>query len=124
MGMSPYLRGIRAVLGPQLLVMPSVTGIVFDAGGGILLVRQRDVDCGALREGRWTRWNRQRTRWSERSGKKPAYSVAAFAKHLNDSKQAKTGDVPTGADRILPPRADNRLRPWQRRLWMMCHHPM
>ncbi len=42
--MSTYLRRLRSAMGSQLLVLPSVTGIVYDAGGGILLVRQRDVD--------------------------------------------------------------------------------
>jgi 8-oxo-dGTP pyrophosphatase MutT (NUDIX family) len=42
--MSPYLRRLRDAMGPQLLVLPSVTGIVYDVGGAILLVRQRDVD--------------------------------------------------------------------------------
>jgi ADP-ribose pyrophosphatase YjhB (NUDIX family) len=44
MGMSPYLKSLRAACGSRLLVLPSVTGIVFDAENRILLVHQRDVD--------------------------------------------------------------------------------
>ena len=38
--MSPHLRRLRAVLGSDLLLLPSVTGIIFDAQDRILLVRQ------------------------------------------------------------------------------------
>ena len=41
--MSPYLRSLRDAVGSRLLVLPSVTGIVFDEEGRILLVRQRDL---------------------------------------------------------------------------------
>jgi 8-oxo-dGTP pyrophosphatase MutT (NUDIX family) len=40
MSMSPYIRRLRGALGSELLVLPSVTGIVFDDRGRILLVRQ------------------------------------------------------------------------------------
>lgn len=43
MGMSPYLATIRAAVGSQLLMVPSVTGIVFDERQQVLLVYQRDV---------------------------------------------------------------------------------
>ena len=43
MAMSSYLRALRASVGTQLLVLPSVTGIVFDERQRILLVHQRDV---------------------------------------------------------------------------------
>jgi 8-oxo-dGTP diphosphatase len=43
MAMSPYLQALRATVGPRLLVLPSVAGIVFDGDRRILLVRQRDV---------------------------------------------------------------------------------
>jgi len=39
MGMSDYLRGIRAKIGTDLLLVPTVTGIVFDASDRLLLVR-------------------------------------------------------------------------------------
>ena len=42
MAISPYLRRLRAALGSELLVIPSVSGIVFDVRGRILLVRQAD----------------------------------------------------------------------------------
>ncbi len=44
MGMSPYLSAIRAAVGSTLLVLPSVTGIVFDEQRRVLLVRHRDID--------------------------------------------------------------------------------
>lgn len=44
MAMSAYLRRLRSLIGRELLMLPSVAGIVFDDEGGILLVRQRDVD--------------------------------------------------------------------------------
>ena len=43
MGMSPYLRALRESVGSRLLVLPSVTGIVFDDQKRVLLVRQRDI---------------------------------------------------------------------------------
>ena len=42
MGMSPYVRALRAAVGSTRILMPSVSGIVRDGRGGILLVRQRD----------------------------------------------------------------------------------
>jgi len=38
MGMSDYLRGIRAKIGTDLLLVPTVTGIVFDERDRLLLV--------------------------------------------------------------------------------------
>ena len=43
MGISPYLHALREAVGSRLLVLPSVTGIVFDDQKRVLLVRQRDV---------------------------------------------------------------------------------
>jgi 8-oxo-dGTP diphosphatase len=43
MGISPYLATIRAAIGSQLLILPAVTGIVFDERRRVLLVQQRDV---------------------------------------------------------------------------------
>ena len=43
MGMSPYLQALREAVGSHLLVIPSVTGVVFDDQKRVLLVRQRDV---------------------------------------------------------------------------------
>lgn len=43
MAMSQYLQRLRSVVGRELLVLPSVTGIVFDDDNRILLVRQADV---------------------------------------------------------------------------------
>jgi 8-oxo-dGTP pyrophosphatase MutT (NUDIX family) len=45
MPMSDYLRGVRAKVGRELLLMPSVTGLVFD-GDRVLLQRHGDT-------GRW-----------------------------------------------------------------------
>jgi 8-oxo-dGTP diphosphatase len=42
MGMSPYMRNLRAVWGRGRLLVPSVSGIVRDSAGRILLVQQRD----------------------------------------------------------------------------------
>ena len=42
MAISPYVRRLREALGTELLVLPSVTGILFDAEDRILLVRQAD----------------------------------------------------------------------------------
>ncbi len=39
MPMSDYFRGVREKVGNHLLVMPSVTGLVFDAAGRVLLAR-------------------------------------------------------------------------------------
>ncbi len=51
MGMSPYLRALREAVGPRLLVLPSVTGVVFDDQRRVLLVQQRDVrrNCHGIR---------------------------------------------------------------------------
>ncbi len=42
MGMSSHVRRLRAAVGSELLVLPSVTGVVFDDRGRILLVRQAE----------------------------------------------------------------------------------
>src|SRR5262245_11052178 len=39
MGMSPYIQRLRAAVGSELLLLPAVTGIIFDDRGRILLVR-------------------------------------------------------------------------------------
>jgi 8-oxo-dGTP diphosphatase len=44
--MSSYVRQLRAVVGARRLLLPSVTGVVRDAAGGLLLVQHRD-------DGRW-----------------------------------------------------------------------
>jgi len=46
MPISEYLRGVREKVGRELLLMPSVTGVVFDADGRLLLQRHGDT-------GRW-----------------------------------------------------------------------
>ena len=47
MAISPYVRDLRAVVGGARLLLASVSGVVRDSRGGVLLVRQRDT-------GRWT----------------------------------------------------------------------
>ncbi len=42
MGMSPHVRRIREAIGPELIVLPSVSGVVFDDRGRILLVQHRE----------------------------------------------------------------------------------
>jgi 8-oxo-dGTP diphosphatase len=42
MPMSPYMRSLRAVWGGGRLLMPSVSGIIRDSSGRVLLVQQRD----------------------------------------------------------------------------------
>ncbi len=44
MAMSPYLAGLRAVVGHDLLILPAVTGIVFDDDRRILLVHERSLE--------------------------------------------------------------------------------
>src|SRR5689334_3384007 len=44
MAMSPYLAGLRAAVGPRLLLLPAVTGIVRARHNRILLVHQLDTD--------------------------------------------------------------------------------
>jgi 8-oxo-dGTP pyrophosphatase MutT (NUDIX family) len=44
MAMSPYLKQLRAMVGNQLLVMPSATAIIFDADRRLLLVE--DISTG------------------------------------------------------------------------------
>ena len=44
MALSPYVAWLRARVGTERLVLPSVTGIVYDPSGAILLVRQREGD--------------------------------------------------------------------------------
>ncbi len=44
MPMSPYVARMRARLGAERLLLPSVTAILYDAAGAILLVRQREGD--------------------------------------------------------------------------------
>ena len=42
MPISPYVRALRERVGTALLLLPSVTAIIYDADGRILLVRERD----------------------------------------------------------------------------------
>jgi ADP-ribose pyrophosphatase YjhB (NUDIX family) len=42
MPISPYIRQLRAHVGPMRLLLPSVSAHVFDAAGRLLLVQQRD----------------------------------------------------------------------------------
>lgn len=42
MAMSPHVQRLRAAVGSELLVLPSVTGIIFDDQNRILLVRQTE----------------------------------------------------------------------------------
>ena len=46
MGISPYLRRLRAVIGHELLVLPSVAVLPWDEEGRLLMVREADT-------GRW-----------------------------------------------------------------------
>lgn len=48
MPISDYLRRLREKLGPDLLLMPSVTGVVFDDGGRLLMVEHADRDLWVL----------------------------------------------------------------------------
>lgn len=42
MPISPYLRALRDRVGPELLLVPSVTVLLFDGQGRVLLVRHAD----------------------------------------------------------------------------------
>ncbi len=42
MGMSPYVRKLREQMGHQLLLMPGVSGLVFNEACEILLQRRSD----------------------------------------------------------------------------------
>ncbi len=44
MGISDYLKGIRARLGPALVLVPSVSALVFDDAGRVLLARHANGD--------------------------------------------------------------------------------
>src|SRR6476620_729032 len=44
MSISPYIAGLRTQIGTSLLLVPSVTAIIYGERGEILLVRQRDGD--------------------------------------------------------------------------------
>jgi ADP-ribose pyrophosphatase YjhB (NUDIX family) len=54
MPLSPYVRELRARVGPLRLRMPSVTALVYDAEGRILLVRLRDGGVWSTPGGRWS----------------------------------------------------------------------
>ena len=47
MPISPYLKGLRDVLGPRLLLLPGVTAVVLDDAGRLLLGERSD-------NGRWS----------------------------------------------------------------------
>lgn len=47
MPMSPFLADLRAEVGARLLVLPSVTGCVFDDSGRVLLARHGDIGLWA-----------------------------------------------------------------------------
>jgi 8-oxo-dGTP pyrophosphatase MutT (NUDIX family) len=44
MPISPYVRDLRARVGSQRLLLPSVSAHIFDSAGRLLLVRERDND--------------------------------------------------------------------------------
>jgi 8-oxo-dGTP pyrophosphatase MutT (NUDIX family) len=44
MAISPHIRRLRALVGPELLLLPSVTVLCCDDSGRVLLVRQTDSD--------------------------------------------------------------------------------
>jgi 8-oxo-dGTP pyrophosphatase MutT (NUDIX family) len=46
MPISPYLRDLRAVVGPRLLLLPGVSAIIRDASERVLFIRRAD-------DGRW-----------------------------------------------------------------------
>ena len=48
MPISDYLRELRARVGTTLLIVPSVTGLVFDGEGRVLLARHAHLDLWAL----------------------------------------------------------------------------
>ncbi len=43
MAMSPYIRGLRSAVGNALLLVPSVSGIVRNGDGRVLLVQEREA---------------------------------------------------------------------------------
>lgn len=45
--MSPFLAALRAKVGPDLLMLPSASGCVFDRSGRLLLARHGDVGLWA-----------------------------------------------------------------------------
>jgi ADP-ribose pyrophosphatase YjhB (NUDIX family) len=45
--MSPFLAAVRAKVGSDLLMLPSVCGFVFDEGGRLLMARHGDVGLWA-----------------------------------------------------------------------------
>ncbi|MEU0572091.1 NUDIX domain-containing protein [Nonomuraea sp. NPDC005983] len=47
MAMSPFLAGLRAKVGTDLLMLPSVCGCVFDASGRLLVARHGDTGVWA-----------------------------------------------------------------------------
>ena len=48
MGMSAHVRRLRDAIGSELIILPSVSGIVFDDRDRILLVRHRDGDVWSV----------------------------------------------------------------------------
>ena len=51
MGMSPYVRELRGVIGTRLLLLPAVAALVRDEEGRILLQRRSDDGCWNLPAG-------------------------------------------------------------------------
>jgi ADP-ribose pyrophosphatase YjhB (NUDIX family) len=45
MPMAEYVKALRAAMGPQRLLLPSVSALVYDDSGRLLLVRQSDGDA-------------------------------------------------------------------------------
>ncbi|MEV8509364.1 NUDIX domain-containing protein [Actinoplanes sp. NPDC051475] len=48
MPISPYLKSLRDVVGPRLLLLPGVTAVVFDDDGRILLGQRSDDGSWSL----------------------------------------------------------------------------
>lgn len=51
MTISPYLAGLRAKVGPALLLLPAVAVVLRDPSGRVLLVRDRDAGTWSLPAG-------------------------------------------------------------------------
>ena len=79
MAMSAHIQRLRAALGPELLVLPSVTGIIFDDENRILFVRQTESGLWSTPAEPSTRRRYLQTRSSARFGKRPVYTPSRFA---------------------------------------------
>ncbi len=71
MPVSPYIQGLREVIGHALIFLPAVSTLVVDDDGHVLLVYETDVDAWSTPGGSVEVDERPRTRRGAKCSRRP-----------------------------------------------------